>query len=147
MGTDIYLLKDDGYTLADYIKSDEEINKETLEKIRLRYSETDELKLHRQKLNGENLKSVYENSQFLKDFKKGINQKTKGCVLMEDPLWLKDFAIEHNAFNTSNRKDFLEQLANSPKICSHGSCKQIPEKHWIYRMAKKRAFFGLGAYG
>jgi len=105
------------------------------------------IQLSGEKLNGESLKSVYENSKFLKNFKKGINQKTKGCILMEDPLWLKDFAIEHNAFNTSNRKDFLEQLANSPKICSHGSCKQIPEKHWIYRMAKKRAFFGLGAYG
>lgn len=99
------------------------------------------------RLNGESIKSVYENSLFIKDFKKGILQKTKGCILMEDPNWLKDFAIDHMAYNTSNRENFIDQLANSPNICSHGSCEQIPEKSWIYRMAKKRAFFGLGAYG
>ena len=55
---------------------------------------------------------------------------------MEDPIWLKDFAVDHIAYNTSNRANFIEQLANSPKICSHGSCMQIPEKSWIYRMRK-----------
>jgi MoaA/NifB/PqqE/SkfB family radical SAM enzyme len=99
------------------------------------------------KLNGESLKQVYENSKFLRDFKTDISKKTRGCILMEDPNWLKDFAVDHIAYNTSNRINFLEQLSNSPKICSHGSCKIIPEKNWIYRMAKKRAFFGLGAYG
>lgn len=98
-------------------------------------------------IDGKSIKSIYEDSDFLKDFKREISQKTKGCILMEDPLWLKDFASDHFAFNTSNRANYLEQLANSPKICSHGSCQQIPEKSWIYRMAKKRAFFGLGAYG
>jgi MoaA/NifB/PqqE/SkfB family radical SAM enzyme len=99
------------------------------------------------KLNGENLKDVYENSQFLKDFKTEILNKTNGCVLMEDPNWLKEFAINHDAINTSNREGLFEQLELAPVVCSHGSCKRIPEKNWIYRMAKKRAFFGLGAYG
>jgi hypothetical protein len=34
-----------------------------------------------------------------------------------------------------------------PKVPSHGSGVPVPEKGWIYRFAKKRAFFGLGAYG
>ena len=66
---------------------------------------------------------------------------------MEDPAWIKDFAEKHNALNTSNRPEYLEDLASSPSVNSHGSCPVIPELSLIYRMAKKTAFFGMGAYG
>ena len=98
-------------------------------------------------VNGGHLKDIYENSVFLKDFKSEVMKKTKGCILMEDPSWLQEFAVNHHAINTSNRIDLEEQLARSPVIPSHGGCPKIPEKNWIYRMAKRRAFFGLGAYG
>ena len=93
------------------------------------------------------LKSVYERSVYLKDFKTDVNKQTKGCILMENPAWLVQFAQEHHAVNTSNRTDMPQQLTDGIVITSHGSCPVIPEKNWIYRMAKKRAFFGLGAYG
>ncbi len=93
------------------------------------------------------LKAVYEHSTFLKQFKSEVNQLTQGCILMENPEWLAKFAIDHQAINTSNRPDFYQQLTNGCVVCSHGSCPKIPEKSRIYRMAKKRAFFGLGAYG
>lgn len=101
----------------------------------------------RDQVNGKTLKEVYENSSFLKDFKVQVSGKTSGCILMEDPVWLSNYALGQNATNTSNRPDLLEKLAKSPMIVSHGSCPRIPEKHWMYRIAKKRAFFGLGAYG
>ncbi len=91
--------------------------------------------------------AIYENSQLLRDFRLQISRKTKGCVLMEDPAWIKDFAEKHNALNTSNRPEYLEDLASSPSVNSHGSCPVIPELSLIYRMAKKTAFFGMGAYG
>lgn len=93
------------------------------------------------------LKDVYENSTFIRDFKSEVNQQTKGCILMENPAWLAKFAADHQAINTSNRPGLPEQLANGCMVCSHGSCPKISERSWIYRMAKKRAFFGLGAYG
>ena len=93
------------------------------------------------------LKSVYESSDFLKDFKSEVNQQTRGCILMENPEWLAKFASDHQAINTSNRPGLSEQLTNGCMVCSHGGCPEIPEKSWIYRMAKRRAFFGLGAYG
>jgi len=93
------------------------------------------------------LKEVYENSEFIKDFKSEINHQTKGCILMENPAWLAKFAADHHAINTSNRDDMPELLSTGCAVCSHGSCPRIPEKSWIYRMAKRRAFFGLGAYG
>lgn len=105
------------------------------------------IQFSRDKVNGIPLKDIYENSLFLKNFKNQTSQKTNGCILMEDPVWLQKFMVDQEAINTSNRSDLLEQLANAPMIVSHGSCKRIPEKSWIYRMAKRRAFFGLGAYG
>ncbi|MFA6403233.1 MAG: radical SAM protein [Salinivirgaceae bacterium] len=94
-----------------------------------------------------NLKAIYENSKLIGDFRTGILQKTKGCVLMEDPLWLNDFAKKHGAINTSNRPGMWREFENAPVVCSHGSCPSIPEKSWVYRVAKKTAFFGMGAYG
>lgn len=98
-------------------------------------------------VNGDSLKETYENSVFLKEFKSKVSKKTKGCILMEDPFWLQNFSSVQGAVNTSNRENLFTQLANAPVIPSHGSCPKIPEKNWIYRMAKRHAFFGLGAYG
>jgi MoaA/NifB/PqqE/SkfB family radical SAM enzyme len=90
---------------------------------------------------------LYAESEFLNDFRKQIHQKTKGCVAMEDPQWLAGFVTKHSAQNTSGRIGELERLKLAPETFSHGSCEVIPEKSRIYRFAKRRAFFGLGAYG
>jgi hypothetical protein len=66
---------------------------------------------------------------------------------MEDPKWLASFVEKQQAKNTSGRKTELENLRLAPETISHGSCEVIPEKSRIYRFAKRRAFFGLGAYG
>ena len=93
------------------------------------------------------LDRLYAESSFLSDFRSSIQQKTKGCVVMEDPRWLAEFVQKHDAKNTSGRNVELERLRMAPETFSHGSCEVIPEKSRIYRFAKRRAFFGLGAYG
>jgi MoaA/NifB/PqqE/SkfB family radical SAM enzyme len=93
------------------------------------------------------LGNIYENSEFLKGFRNEIQDKTNGCILMEDPQWLKNMAGKYFAMNTSNRPGYLTDLENAPAVASHGSCPVIPEKNFIYRLAKKTAFFGMGAYG
>lgn len=105
------------------------------------------LQFARDQVKDGNLKSIYERSVFIHNFRTTITAKTRGCILMEDPAWLKTFALNQQAFNTSNRSDYFNQLANGKIVTSHGSCKVIPEKSWVYRMAKRRAFFGLGGYG
>jgi len=99
------------------------------------------------RINGELPEKTYENSGFLKGFRHGILNKTSGCILMEDPGWIKDFAEKSGALNTSNRTGYLTGLEDAPVVASHGSCPVIPEKSFIYRLAKKTAFFGMGAYG
>ncbi|HEY3373261.1 MAG TPA: radical SAM protein [Prolixibacteraceae bacterium] len=93
------------------------------------------------------LAELYAQSVYLADFRNEIQHKTNGCIVMEDPQWLAGFVSRHKALNTSGRRGEAERLAAAPVTCSHGSCEVIREKSWIYRFAKRRAFFGLGAYG
>ena len=93
------------------------------------------------------LENIYRESVFLKDLKKEIPQKTNGCIIMEDPQWLAEMVEKYNAADTSGRENETARLKSMPVVPSHGSGVPVPEKGWIYRFAKKRAFFGLGAYG
>jgi len=99
------------------------------------------------RVNGKPLDEVYKSSAFLKELKQEIPKKTSGCIIMEDPEWLVDFVEKHNAADTSGRGNEIERLKAMPKVPSHGSGIPVREKSWVYRFAKKRAFFGLGAYG
>ncbi len=98
-------------------------------------------------VNNGKLTDIYKNSAFLKEFKTEIPVKTKGCILMDDPQWLVEYTKKHKAKDTSGRGNEAARLQAMQKIPSHGSVKPIPEKNKFYRFAKKRAFFGLGAYG
>lgn len=93
------------------------------------------------------LTDIYRNSKFLKEFKTEIPNITTGCIVMDDPKWLVAFTNKHGAKDTSGRKNEAERLSAMQKVPSHGSIKSIPETNRFYRFAKKRAFFGLGAYG
>ena len=95
----------------------------------------------------DDIKTIYEGSDFLRSVKAGIHAQTRGCILMENPSWLALLAAEHHATNTSGRLEMDEQLRAGQIVCSHGGCPVIPETSRLYRFAKRRAFFGLGAYG
>lgn len=105
------------------------------------------IQLATDQINGQPMAELYANSAYLKDLRTSLAQKTNGCILMDDPAWLADFAKKYNATDTSGRNNEYERLLLAPKVPSHGSARQIPEKGFWYRFAKKHAFFGLGAYG
>jgi len=93
------------------------------------------------------LETIYRESAFLRDLKVELPRKTSGCIVMEDPQWLADFVEKYQAADSSGRDNEAERLRQMPGVCSHGSGTVIPEKNKLYRFAKNRAFFGLGAYG
>ena len=93
------------------------------------------------------LDEIYRNSAFLKGLRTEIPRKTQGCVVMEEPGWVVDFSEKYHAINTSGREEEPGRLRAMHPVPSHGSGIPVPEKNWFYRFAKKRAFFGLGAYG
>lgn len=93
------------------------------------------------------LEDIYRNSEFLAEFKSEIPKLTKGCVVMDNPQWLVNKVQKHAARDSSGRGNELERLKEMEPVPSHGSAEPVREKKWIYRFAKKHAFFGLGAYG
>lgn len=98
-------------------------------------------------VNDKTMPELYRGSKYLNEIRHAINNKTTGCVVMEDPYWLADFSEKMGAKDTSGRGNELERLRTAKVVDSHGSCDDIPEKNKWYKFAKKRAFFGLGAYG
>jgi MoaA/NifB/PqqE/SkfB family radical SAM enzyme len=95
-----------------------------------------------------NTADIVEQSIFMKKLRDLTIKETKGCILMENPQLLADISKKLGGMDSSGRGTFYQELYRLPENPSHSSIKQpIPEKSFIYKFAKKRAFFGLGAYG
>ncbi|MEX2671850.1 MAG: hypothetical protein WD294_07050, partial [Phycisphaeraceae bacterium] len=86
-------------------------------------------------------------SKYLQDFRDLARTTTRGCIVLERPDLLKNFVTEQEAPDTTARKTALvelEQMEN--RHSQHMPGNEVPEKHWLYRFAKKHWFFGFGAY-
>ncbi|MCK5845610.1 MAG: radical SAM protein, partial [Victivallales bacterium] len=94
------------------------------------------------------LDELFRNSQFLRRFRSFAAETTPGCVILEDPDALGDFLVSRDASDVSGRGTALREInAMRPVPGHHIPGKEIPEKHFLYRFAKKRFFFGFGGYG
>ena len=86
-------------------------------------------------------------SAFLADFRRDAAAATRGCVVLERPDLLRELVVRHGAHDTTARGTAMAELEASPHLRSqHNPENLIPEKHWLYRFAKKNWFFGFGAY-
>jgi MoaA/NifB/PqqE/SkfB family radical SAM enzyme len=98
--------------------------------------------------NGKNLYDMFNHSRFLERFRTLVCRTTRGCILMEQPALLEKIMREEGARDSSGRgTGFNELRAMTPRPSHHLPGKEIPEKYWFYRFAKKHWFFGFGAYG
>ncbi|HAU36997.1 MAG TPA: radical SAM protein [Phycisphaerales bacterium] len=86
-------------------------------------------------------------SALLRDFRALAAGTSRGCILLERPDLLRHFLLDRGARDTSGRGTGYDELAAACPHPSHGSVEAIPERHWLYRFAKKHWFFGFGAYG
>jgi MoaA/NifB/PqqE/SkfB family radical SAM enzyme len=94
------------------------------------------------------LSALFQQSALLRAFRAETARRTRGCIVMEDPHWLADFARRHNAADSSGRGRAVEELEGFGCCPSHHvPGGEIPERSWVYRFAKKHWFFGFGAYG
>lgn len=103
----------------------------------------------RENVNGHSdLKTLVEDSAFLREFRQFSAAQTRGCVLLDCPEKLHQFLQAQGARDTSGRGTaFAELAAMSCRPGHHRPGEEIPEKHWAYRLAKRHWFFGFGAYG
>jgi MoaA/NifB/PqqE/SkfB family radical SAM enzyme len=97
---------------------------------------------------GSDISELLENSTFLENFRKFTTDCGRGCVILNDPGALHDFVVKQQADDSSGRGTAEAELAAMQQLpCHHIPDERIPEKHWLYRLAKKYWFFGFGAYG
>jgi MoaA/NifB/PqqE/SkfB family radical SAM enzyme len=86
-------------------------------------------------------------SNFLRDFRETSAGATRGCVMLERPDLVRDLVVKYDARDTTQRQTAMAELvALQPRNSQHNPGNEIPEEHWMYRFAKKRWFFGFGAY-
>jgi MoaA/NifB/PqqE/SkfB family radical SAM enzyme len=94
--------------------------------------------------------SVYDSmtqSAFLSEFRSTAARTTRGCIVLERPDLVRDIVQKHGARDTTQRATALAELSRlQPRNSQHLPGQEIPEESWIYRFAKKRWFFGFGAY-
>jgi MoaA/NifB/PqqE/SkfB family radical SAM enzyme len=91
--------------------------------------------------------AAMRDSAFLKDFRELSAQHTRGCVVLERPDLVKALVTKHNARDTTLRGTAMAELdAMTPRFSQWLPGEEVPEKHWMYRIAKKYWFSDFGAY-
>ncbi len=94
-----------------------------------------------------NIFEVFRESAFLRDFRELSGQATRGCVVLERPDLVKQLVLKHGAKDTTVRQSAMAELeAMEPRFSQWLPGEEIPEKHWMYRFAKKYWFSDFGAY-
>ncbi|MHC4983092.1 MAG: radical SAM protein [Planctomycetota bacterium] len=98
--------------------------------------------------NGQGIFDAINRSNFLRAFRQLALRTTPGCILLERPQLLRRFMLAQQACDSSGRGSGLAELASMAcRASQHIPGREIPEKHWFYRWAKKRWLLGLGSYG
>ena len=97
---------------------------------------------------GSNIVEAFRDSEFLAGLRKMTAESSRGCILLEDPEKLVDFLEKNNAIDSTSRKTILEEYKKMTPLAGHNlRGDEIPEENSIYKMVKKKYFFGFGAYG
>ncbi len=94
------------------------------------------------------LDQVFNESEFLKDFRRTAASSTRGCIALERPDLIQALVDRHGALDSTARKTALAELRAAGKYASQYApdMQPIPERSWAYRIAKKIAFHDYGVY-
>jgi MoaA/NifB/PqqE/SkfB family radical SAM enzyme len=90
---------------------------------------------------------VLTTSAFLRDFRETAARHTRGCIVLERPDLVKALAAKHHAADTTQRQSAVAELDSMlPRTSQYRPGDEIPEQHWMYRLAKKYFFNDFGVY-
>jgi hypothetical protein len=93
------------------------------------------------------LRQKFQQSTFLHDFRQLAQETTRGCIVLERPDLLKSLVEKHAAPDTTARKTALQELAAMDvRTSQYNPGNEIPEKNWLYRIAKRFWFNDFGVY-
>ena len=90
---------------------------------------------------------VMKDSAFLRDFRETAARATRGCIVLERPDLIRDLVKSHAPRDSTIRGSALTELeAMQPRFSQWLPGQEIPEKHWMYWLAKKYWFNDFGTY-
>jgi MoaA/NifB/PqqE/SkfB family radical SAM enzyme len=91
--------------------------------------------------------ATMRDSAFLRDFRELSARHTRGCVVLERPDLVKQLVVKHGARDTTARGTAMAELeAMTPRYSQWLPGQEVPEQHWMYKLAKKYWFHDFGAY-
>lgn len=94
------------------------------------------------------LRETIGQSEFLREFRQLAATHTRGCIIMERPDVLQNLIEKHGARDSTARQTALSELAAiHPHPSQYIPGDEIPERSWVYRLAKRLVFNDFGAYG
>lgn len=86
-------------------------------------------------------------SAFLRDMREAAAAHSRGCVMLENPQLVLEIADRHGAVDTTQRGTAREELRlMTPRSSQDLPGQEVPERHWLYRLAKGRWFNDFGVY-
>jgi MoaA/NifB/PqqE/SkfB family radical SAM enzyme len=93
------------------------------------------------------LRDKFIDSEFLHDFRQLSQSTTRGCIVLERPDLLKALVEKHEARDSTVRGTALAELASmTTRTSQYNPGGEIPEKNWLYRLAKRFWFHDFGVY-
>ncbi|HZT81833.1 MAG TPA: radical SAM protein [Gemmataceae bacterium] len=93
------------------------------------------------------LRDKFLHSEFLRDFRDLARSTTRGCIVLERPDLLKELVERHGARDSTARGTALAELeAMAVRTSQFNPGNEVPEKSWLYRLAKRYWFHDFGAY-
>ncbi len=93
------------------------------------------------------LRDKFLQSEFLRDFRELARSSTRGCIVLERPDLLKQLVERHGAKDGTVRGTALAELeAMRVRTSQYNPGHEIPEKNWLYRLAKRFWFNDFGVY-
>ncbi|MBV9124969.1 MAG: radical SAM protein, partial [Planctomycetes bacterium] len=93
------------------------------------------------------LRDKFFQSEFLRDFRGLAQATTRGCIVLERPDLLKQLVEQHGARDATARGTALAELeAMTVRNSQYNPGQEVPEKNWLYRLAKRYWFSDFGVY-
>jgi MoaA/NifB/PqqE/SkfB family radical SAM enzyme len=93
------------------------------------------------------LRDKFLHSEFLSDFRTLAQSTTRGCIVLERPDLLKALVEKHAAQDGTVRGTALAELeAMQTRTSQYSPGHEVPEKNWMYRLAKRFWFNDFGLY-
>src|SRR5947209_1310009 len=103
--------------------------------------------IHASEADNRSLGEKFLQSAFLRDFRALSQSTTRGCIVLERPDLLKQLVEKHGARDATVRGTALQELeAMTVRTSQYNPGQEVPEKSWLYRLAKRFWFNDFGVY-